>query len=159
MNEVTSETSIIYKGLAQIYLQGKNALQVLSTHIGNEMHYVLGNEQTNLIVHDFRQSTTGEALSEIWQCFPNEFAHQFNQNAFIEVSYTASSNCLEIDLYDTDNSSEDLPLLWMGILEDNLMPGYRVKWEIFKPIDSCNTAFVAFIAPAISLSPTSALQA
>lgn len=158
MKALNPKNSTVYKGLSQIYLQGNNALQVASTQIGNEMHYYIGNERTNLLVHDFRRKTTGEALSIIWQEMPENFSHHFNQRAFVEIYYNAVLKGVEINLYDTDSSSGNIPLLWMGVLENNLMPCYKVEWEIFKPIDVYNTAFVAFIVPAISHYPSLALK-
>lgn len=149
MNEPTADLTLVYQGPTRVHLQGQNALVVVSAELSGEIRYFLGCENTNLMVRDFRSRTTVEALEVIQRQNQNGFARLFNQNAFVEIHYNASSESIEISLRDTDNFSENIPLLWMGILENNLMPSYRVEWEIFKAVDKNNTAFVAFIVPAI----------
>jgi hypothetical protein len=150
---MVNATIILYRGNARVHLQGKNALQVLPGYKnGNEIHYSIGAPGTDLIVHDYRAQNIREAREAIKLQYQNGFAKSFNQQSWVEIRYNETTGMMEMDLREdlSPPDSQALPIIWMGVLENNLMPGYKVEWEMFKPVDDENTAFIAFIAPAIS---------
>ena len=142
--------SVLFEGTARVYLQGRNALLPLtSTENNDQIQYFIGNESTNLVIRDHRNSTIQEAYEAIRLRNQNGFAKLFNQYAIIKINYDENNNHMEIDLLEEAPPLINGPVLWMGILENNVMPGYDVEWEVFKPIDENNTAFIAFISQAI----------
>ena len=144
-----SNYSVLFEGSVRIYLQGNNALQVIpATNLAEEMHYYIGNESTQFLIHDFRKKTVKEAQEAIQRQYQNGFAKSFNQTAWAIVKYDELNEGIDIEIRDNLNASTKKTILWMGILENNLMPGYEVAWEVFKSLDAQNTAFVALIDQA-----------
>ena len=47
---------------------------------------------------------------------------------------------VEIELYDGEEVNYS-PTLWLGVLNDNLMPNIDTEWEILRPINVQSTAF------------------
>jgi len=138
---------ILYKGAADIYLQGQNALfpVIDTTNKSQEIRYYIGDASTEFSIRDFRKKPVVEANEAIRLSYQNGFAKTFNQQAWVEIRYEPSSEKIEIELSDLSELSKDkLPLLWMGVLDDNTMPAYEVDWEVFKPLAG-STAFVSFI--------------
>ena len=147
MENLVSNLTLLYQGPTHIYLQGRNALLVAPSESASEMRYFIGNEQTNLVVRDFRQRTVMEAREAIRRQYQNGFAKSFNQVAFTEIRYDDVYGYIEVGLYDTDSFVENIPTFWMGVLEENTMPAYQVEWEVFKSIDSRHMAFCAMLKP------------
>jgi hypothetical protein len=141
---------IIYQGNVRVYLQGRNALTLIlpETPSSGYISYYIGDTNTNFVLCDHRPETVAEARQVLQTQYQNGFAKHFNQYAKAEIRYDEDVRHMKIDLHTIETQPEKCPVLWMGILENNLMPGFQVEWEIFKPIDESNTAFVAFIAPA-----------
>jgi hypothetical protein len=141
---------IIYQGSARVYLQGKNALTPISPDMPSNGHisYYVGDTNTNLVIFDHRPEIIAEARQILQTQYQNGFAKHFNQYAKAEVRYDEDTEQMKIDLYSIETQPVKCPVLWMGILENNLMQGYEVEWEVFKPIDENNTAFVALIPAA-----------
>lgn len=76
-----------------------------------------------------------------------EFANAFNQPAYAEVSIAGQGSELEkieINLRPTDER-EDFPVLWLGIMNDLVMPMPDVQWEILRPINPEKIAFTAMV--------------
>lgn len=76
-----------------------------------------------------------------------EFADAFNQPAYAEVSMTGKGSepeKIEINLRPTDER-EDFPVLWLGIMNDLIMPMPDVQWEILRPINPEKIAFTAMV--------------
>jgi len=139
------ELQILFKGTAQIYLQGKNALCPFEGQkSSNTMYYYIGQENTNFLIHDFRTKPVIAAKNVLKTNYQNGFADTFNQPSWVEIKYEHSSRKVEIELHDTEENI-GLPLLWLGILEDNIMPSYEVEWEVFNSLDTGQTAFVSLI--------------
>jgi hypothetical protein len=141
---------IIYQGLVRVYLQGKNALiPILSgMELDGHIFYYIGDTTTNLILCDHRSEIVAETQQIFQTQHQNGFAKHFNQYAKAEVCYDEDTQRMKIDLHSAEVQSAKCPVLWMGVLEDNLMQRYEVEWEVFKTIDESNTAFIAFISPA-----------
>jgi len=136
---------ILFQGTARIYLQGKNALYPFEIiNCSNAMHYYIGQESTEFIVHDYRKEPVITAKNVLKTQYQNGFAGIFNQPAWVEIRYDQPVKKVEIELHDTQENISS-SLLWLGILEDNIMPSYKVEWEVFKPLDTGKTAFVSLI--------------
>jgi hypothetical protein len=77
----------------------------------------------------------------------SEFADAFNQPAYAEVSITGKGSepeKIEINLRPTDER-EDFPVLWLGIMNDVMMPMLDIQWEILRPINPEKIAFTAMV--------------
>jgi hypothetical protein len=134
---------LIFQGDVKISLFGQNALLPLSI-CDEVLTSVLGSEDSNFFINEHRQNT----IQMLRNLSTNEgldgFPRVFNQSAWAEIRYTPDTQGLEIDLYDATHETR-APILWMGVLNDNIMPAYKTNWEIFKSLDENNTAFCAFV--------------
>ena len=141
-----NELQILYQGSAQVYLQGQNALDPIpNTYKPNEMLYYVGEKSTDFTVKDLRKEPVNAAQEAIQLNHQNGFVKVFNKQSWVEIRYEPNNQKIEIELRDqTEASITNLPLLWFGILNDNIMPGYEVDWEVFKPLP-VGTAFVSFV--------------
>jgi len=141
------DMQVLYRGIANIYLQGHNALCPIEETINNshEIRYCIGDASTEFFIKDLRKELVLEANEAIRLSRQNGFTRDFNQQAWVEVRYEPSQEKVEIELRDPVKiSQEKMPLLWLGVLENNLMPAYEVDWEIFKPLAG-STAFVSLV--------------
>lgn len=139
----------LYSGMANVYLQGQNALCPIeeSIQLSKEIRYCIGDSATSLFITDLRITPVLEASEALRLGYQNGFSKTFNQQAWVEVSYEPSSEKVEIELHDPimdETGQKELPLLWMGVLEGNIMPAYEVEWEVFKSLPG-GTAFVSLI--------------
>ena len=142
--------SILFEGNARVYLQGKNALQVIpQTGLSQGIRYCIGDPSSQFFIHDFRTKSVIQAWEAIHRGYQNGFAKSFNQVSWVKILYDQSNKEIEIEIRDKVDRPSQVPVLWMGILENHLMQGYEVEWEMFKYLDSQNTAFVALIPQAI----------
>jgi hypothetical protein len=138
-------SDLIFQGNTRIHLYGRNALIPISL-TNQVLTMVIGTETSDLTVNEHRYSIIQVIKKSHPDCYPNGFLQAFNQPAHIEISYKASKESLQIDLYDKETYAEDNQLiLWMGVLDDNLMPNYEVEWEVLKPIDRTRTAVCALV--------------
>ncbi len=136
-------SSIIFEGDVQVHLYGQNALIPVYLH-DQLLASVIGVESSELIVNEHRYETIQAIKNSLPNCYPDGFLKAFNQPARVEIRYEPKKHGLNVDLYET-LAETDMPILWMGVLENNLMPAYEVEWEIFKPVDENNTAFCALV--------------
>jgi hypothetical protein len=136
-------SSLIFEGNVQVHLYGQNALIPSSLH-DQLLTAVIGAEGSELIVNEHRTRTIQAIKSALPNGYPDGFLGAFNEQAWAEIFYEPNRKALSIDLYDTSNEV-NIPILWMGVLKDNLMPNYEVEWEVLKPVDDSNTAFCALL--------------
>lgn len=144
---MSDQNSLLFEGPVRVYLQGQNALLPKGSGLLDQgMLYCIGQENTELSVHDFRSQPVKSAKEAISKQYQNGFATEFNQRAWAQIHYDQPREKIEIELRDLDETNNsEFPLLWFGVLEDNLMPDYDVEWEVFKPLDSGQTAFVSLL--------------
>ena len=137
----------IFQGPVRVFLQGQNALCPTNPNLyGQGILYHVGQKNTELIVHDYRKQPVQAAKEVINTQYQNGFSTTFNQQAWAQISYDQPTEKMEIELRDLNEpNNTEFPLLWLGVLEDNIMPDYDVEWEVFKPLDSGQTAFVSFL--------------
>ena len=142
-----SKENYLYKGNVQIYLQGENALlPVASKTRADQASYFIGSKKSKLLIRDFRRAPIHAAHAS-HGLEGSEFADAFNQPAYAEVSVSERGDepeKIEINLRPTNNS-DDFPVLWLGVLNDAMMPMLDIEWEILRPINSERIAFTAMV--------------
>ncbi|HEX6033845.1 MAG TPA: hypothetical protein VFY83_05390 [Anaerolineales bacterium] len=143
-----SKENYLYKGNVQIYLQGENALlPVASKTRGDQIAYFIGSKKSKLLIRDFRREPIHAAHHDRAGLEGTEFADAFNQPAYAEVSISERGDepeKIEINLRPT-NKREDFPVLWLGVLNDAMMPMLDIEWEILRPINAEKIAFTAMV--------------
>jgi hypothetical protein len=147
--ENMSKENILYQGNVQIYLQGEKALLPTGTGSGREdqVAYFIGSKKSKLLIRDFRKRPILAAHRGQSGIEGTEFADAFNQPAYAEVSIAGKGNepeKIEINLRPTDER-EDFPVLWLGIMNDLMMPMLDIEWEILRPINPEKIAFTAMV--------------
>ena len=143
-----SKENYLYRGNVQIYLQGEDALMpVASKPRGDQIAYFIGSKKSKLLIRDFRREPIHAAHHARTGLEGSEFADAFNQPAYAEVSVSERGNepeKIEINLRPT-NKSDDFPVLWLGVLNDAMMPMLDIEWEILRPINAETIAFTAMV--------------
>ena len=143
-----SKDNYFYKGNVQIYLQGEKALlPVASKNRNGQITYFIGSKKSKLLIRDFRKEPILAAHHAGSGVEGSEFADAFNQPAYAEVSISEKGSepeKIEINLRPT-NKSEDFPVLWLGVLNDAMMPMLDIEWEILRPINAEKIAFTAMV--------------
>ena len=137
----------LYKGNVQIYLQGEKALLPVASKRENQIAYFIGSKKSKLLIRDFRREPIHAAHHARTGLEGSEFADAFNQPAYAEVSVSERGNepeKIEINLRPTSNS-DDFPVLWLGVLNDAMMPMLDIEWEILRPINAEKIAFTAMV--------------
>jgi hypothetical protein len=138
-------SSLIFDGDVQVYLYGQNAL-IPTSLTDQALAMVIGIETSDLIVNEHRYKIIQLIKNTSPDSYPDGFLQSFNRPARVEIQYEPNQKGLKIDLYDIETVTEDnIPILWMGVLENNRMPNYEVEWEVLKSIDGNNAAFCALV--------------
>lgn len=141
-----SKENYLYKGNVQIYLQGEKALLPVASKTRDQIAYFIGSKKSKLLIRDFRRAPIHAAHANSG-VEGSEFADAFNQPAYAEVSISDKGNELEkieINLRPT-SKSDDFPVLWLGVLNDAMMPMLDIEWEILRPINAEKIAFTAMV--------------
>ena len=142
-----SKENILYQGNVQIYLQGEKALLPTGSGREDQVAYFIGSKKSKLLIRDFRKRPILAAHRGQSGIEGTEFADAFNQPAYAEVSIAEKSGepeKIEINLRPTDER-EDFPVLWLGIMNDLMMPMLDIEWEILRPINPEKIAFTAMV--------------
>ena len=143
-----SKENYLYRGNVQIYLQGEKALlPVASRNREDRIAYFIGSKKSKLLIRDFRAEPIIAAHHATSGLEGEEFADAFNQPAYAEVSISERGDepeKIEINLRPT-NKSDDFPVLWLGVLNDAMMPMLDIEWEILRPINVERIAFTAMV--------------
>jgi hypothetical protein len=142
-----SKENVLYQGNVQIYLQGENALLPTGSDREDQIAYFIGSKKSKLLIRDFRKRPILAAHRGQSGVKGMEFADAFNQPAYAEVSISDKGNepeKVEIHLLPTDER-EDFPVLWLGIMNDLMMPMLDIEWEILRPISIEKIAFTAMV--------------
>lgn len=134
--------STVFKGNVQVYLQGQNALLPIQTSPDDQMMYYISTEESRILIRDHRRSSA-LAAREALAGRDIGFVEAFNQPAWAEIQ--SNQDDIQIDL--NDGSGEYAhSTLWMGVLKDNQIPIYCVRWEKLTVVGVDSTiAFVALI--------------
>lgn len=142
-----SKETILYQGNVQIYLQGEKALLPTASGRDDQIAYFIGSKKSKLLIRDFRKRPMLAAQRGHSGIEGVEFANAFNQPAYVEVSIAGKGSepeKIEINLRPTDER-EDFPVLWLGIMNDLMMPMLDIEWEILRPINPEKIAFTAMV--------------
>jgi hypothetical protein len=142
-----SKENTLYKGNVQIYLQGEKALLPTGSARQDQVSYFIGSKKSKLLIRDFRKRPILAAHRGQAGIDGMEFADAFNQPAYAEVSIVKKGSepeKIEISLLPTDER-EDFPVLWLGIMNDLMMPMLDIEWEILRPISMEKVAFTAMV--------------
>ena len=141
-----TKENILYQGNVQIYLQGEKALLPTGLDREDQVVYFIGSKKSKLLIRDFRKRPILAAHRGQAGIEGTEFANAFNQPAYAEVSIAKGSEPekIEINLRPTDER-EDFPVLWLGIMNDLMMPMLDIEWEILRPISMEKVAFTAMV--------------
>jgi hypothetical protein len=143
-----SKENYLYRGNVQLYLQGEKALlPVASKNRNGQISYFIGSKKSKLLIRDFRKGPIHAAHHDRSGLEGSEFADAFNQPAYAEVSVSERGDepeKIEINLRPT-SKSDDFPVLWLGVLNDAMMPMLDIEWEILRPINAEKIAFTAMV--------------
>lgn len=142
-----SNENFLYQGNVHIHLQGQHALLPIDSKHEDQVSCFIGSRKSKLLIRDFRTEPIRAAQRAPAGLEAAEFAVAFNQPAYAEVSVTPNGNepeKVEINLRPTDES-DDIPVLWLGVKNDLLMPMLDIEWEILRPISSKKVAFTAMV--------------
>lgn len=136
-----------YRGNVHIYLQGQDALLPIRSSRGDRITCFIGSKKSKLLIRDFREQPVLAAHHAPAGLDGSEFVEAFNQPAFAEISVAGrdgGTDKVEINLRPV-NKNEDLPVLWLGVKNDALMPMLDIEWEIIRPIGTERVAFTAMV--------------
>jgi len=141
-----SNENYIYQGNVHIHLQGQHALLPIDLNHEDQVTCFIGSRKSKLLIRDFREEPILAA-----QRGPGiegtEFTIAFNQPAYAEVAVAKNGSepeKVEINLRPAEDS-DDIPVLWLGVKNDLLMPMLDIEWEILRPISSKKVAFTAMV--------------
>ncbi len=134
---------LIFEGDLRLSLEGNNALLPVDQEHHKVTSFCIGSEDTSIVIRDHRSKSIIVQTPFLKNTTEN-FSEIFQQPAWAKVRYHRTDENMEIDLFDSKADGE-LPILWLGVLENNYMSGYKVDWEIFKSLSKDRTAFVALI--------------
>jgi len=144
-----SKENEIFQGNVQIYLQGQNALIPIGEIREDQMTYFIGAKNSNLLIKDFRQNPILAAQRALSGLDGVQFADVFNQSAYAKIFVSDKTNetaSVEINLLPAEEI-EDVPTLWLGVVDDFRMPMIDLEWEILRPISLEKVAFAAMAKP------------
>lgn len=137
----------VYQGNVHVHLQGPQALLPIDSHREDQVTYFIGSKKSRLLIRDFREEPIQAAQRAPLGIQDAEFAVAFNQPAYAEVAVTTNGSepeKVEINLRPAQDN-EDIPVLWMGVKNDLLMPMLDIEWEIMRPISAKKIAFTAMV--------------
>ena len=142
-----STANYLYQGNVHIHLQGQHALLPIETQREDQVTYFIGSKKSRLLIRDFREEPIQAAQRAPLGVQGAEFAVAFNQPAYAEVSVTENGSepeKVEINLRPA-RDKDDIPVLWLGVKNDLLMPMLDIEWEIMRPISAKKIAFTAMV--------------
>ena len=137
----------VYQGNVHVHLQGPHALLPIDSQREDQVTYFIGSKKSKLLIRDFREEPIQAAQRAPLGIQGAEFAVAFNQPAYAEVAVTKNGSepeKVEINLRPAQDK-EDIPVLWMGVKNDLLMPMLDIEWEIMRPISAKKIAFTAMV--------------
>jgi hypothetical protein len=141
-----SNENFLYQGNVQIHLQGQHALLPIDSNREDQVTCFIGSKKSKLLIRDFREQPV-LAAQRAAGIEGAEFAVAFNQPAYAQVAVARNGSepeKVEINLRPA-GESEDIPVLWLGVKNDLLMPMLDIEWEILRPISSKKIAFTAMV--------------
>lgn len=138
---MTTEITI-FQGNANVYLQGKNALEVVQKEPDHFL-YNIGSVLSGISIRDFRVNAYIAAQKAICGDTESNFEQSFSQPALTTI--TVLDDKVNIEMHE---SSEEncVPTIWMGVAEDGEeLPLTYIDWEAFRFAGTSKTGFAALI--------------
>ncbi|MCA1954043.1 MAG: hypothetical protein LDL12_02735 [Anaerolinea sp.] len=135
--------SLQFCGPTQIYLQGKAVLQPIDWQNDDFITYFLGDEQSRITITDHRPFVNRQAQFAIQGMGQADFLNVFCQPALVTIDSDGQETNVVIE--DTDDFVAKEPILWMGVLEDNLLPANPLTWLHFEETKDHRIAFVGLV--------------
>jgi hypothetical protein len=142
-----SGENFLYQGNVHIHLQGQHALLPINSTREDQVTCFIGSKKSKLLIRDFREEPIIAAQRAPAGIEGAEFAVAFNQPAYAEVAIARNGSepeKVEINLRPAEDS-DDIPVLWLGVKNDLLMPMLDIEWEILRPISLKKVAFTAMV--------------
>lgn len=142
-----SNENYVYQGNVHVHLQGQRALLPIASSREDQVTCFIGSKKSKLLIRDFREEPIHAAQRAPAGIEGAEFAVAFNQPAYAEVAISKNGNepeRVEINLRPAEDS-DNVPVLWLGVKNDLLMPMLDIEWEILRPISSKKVAFTAMV--------------
>ncbi|MBN1314072.1 MAG: hypothetical protein JXA42_01345 [Anaerolineales bacterium] len=136
------ENDIRFQGTVRVYLQGKEALELADSESQSTMSYFVGAAESRILIHDQRSDSTSAAMAALSGGEMSLFSRAFNRPARATVRSTR--DLVEVELSD-DNRETEEPVLWLGVIDDHMMPAHNTDWEFLRPIGESKVAFLALI--------------
>lgn len=136
------DKNLLYRGPAQVYLQGQDALFPTEVEHRNYIEYVVGSPDGMIQLTDLRPPSMAAARHLLAGRNGIEFADFFNRPAWVEAREVG--NGVSIEMYEVQ-TNDTAPILWLGVLEDGRMPVHEIDWEVFDPVESPRVAFAALV--------------
>jgi hypothetical protein len=141
------EKNLLYRGPAQVYLQGQDALFPIHAEHRNYIEYVVGSPEGMIRLADLRPPSVAAARHLMAGRNGIELAAFFNRPAWVEARELG--NGVSIELYEAETDERqpfaETPVLWLGVLEDGRMPSYRIAWEALDALEAPRLAFAALV--------------
>lgn len=135
--------SILYEGVANVYLQGNGALQPVGSFSSKCMNYSVGTCE-EIIVRDFRPEPDLAAIRTLEGTTNLPFADIFSTPSYIKIQECKQG--AQIDLMDAENIIEsEIPTLWLGVTEKNTFHGYEPAWYILRKTQDNRNAFAILV--------------
>ena len=142
-----SNENYVYQGNVHVHLQGQHALLPIDSNREDQVTYFIGSKRSKLLIRDISEEPIHAAQRAPLGIQGAEFAVAFNQPAYAEVAVTKNGSDpekVEINLRPA-KGKDDIPVLWMGVKNDLLMPMLDIEWEIMRPISAKKVAFTAMV--------------
>ena len=139
--------NVLYRGNVHIHLQGPRALLPVEPTDENQIAYFIGSKKSRLLIRDFREEAIMAAQRNPAGIEGADFTVAFNKPAYAEVAMEAlgeEPERVEINLRPAKDN-DDIPVLWLGVKNDQLMPMLDIEWEIMRPISAKRIAFTAMV--------------
>ena len=131
-----------FSGIADIYLQGYDALQPLGSG-PEKMAYYIGCGASNIIVHDFRRAPAIAAQLALTGIDEEKFADIFNCPGWVEIREEQEETTISIR--DRKINGEERSILWLGILYNEELDEKELYWKSVSHITESITAFAAIV--------------
>jgi hypothetical protein len=142
MKEEIMPKSSNLKVNTKVYLQGLKALKACKFEPSEEVSFVVGSDQSNIIVQDNRKNTL-DAVEQILSGDKTvDFAEAFNLPAQVEID--DSEEVVQIKMSECPSKGYS-QTLWLGVIRNQRMPVHEVAWEILRPLEKNATAFAAIV--------------
>ncbi len=137
------ENKLIYQGVAQIYLQGLDALEVLPGPTnGKQIKFAVGGPESAILVHDYRESSRLSAEKALAGEDIYDFAGTFNQPS--KISIYENKTQIDIEIHELQEA-HDRPILWLGVINDGTWAAYQTSWERLRALGDKRVAFAALV--------------